>query len=245
MRAVHVYRPMSEPMQKRTIVILNPNTSTRTTGAMVEIARQTIGELDRDGVLSVRGITAPFGPDMIIDAPALVRSADAVAQMIADLETEAGGPPAAVIVSAFGDPGMEAAERRFPGRAFGIGAAGMLEAAREGRAFAIATTTPGLEDSIDKRAASLGLGGQYRGVYLTRTPPLELAGAQEQLQEELAEAVARAIEDGGAEAVVIGGGPLAIAARALAPRFGIALIEPIPAAVRSAVAALDRAVGRG
>jgi len=231
-------------MQKRTIVILNPNTSTRTTGAMVDIARETIGELDRDEAFSVRGITAPFGPDMIIDAPALVRSADAVAEMIADLDSDADGRPAAVIVSAFGDPGIEAAERCFPGHAFGIGTSSMLEAARGGRAFAIATTTPGLKDSIDKRAASLGLGGQYRGVYLTRTPPLELAGSPEQLREELAEAVARAIEDGGAEAVVIGGGPLAIAARSLTPRFGVALIEPIPAAIRSVVAALDRAAGR-
>ncbi|MFY9238872.1 MAG: aspartate/glutamate racemase family protein [Roseovarius sp.] len=52
------------------------------------------------------------------------------------------------------------------------------------------------------------------------------------LDEALATAIAAAIADGGAEAVVIGGGPLAEAARALASRTPVPLIEPVPAAVR-------------
>ena len=51
-------------------------------------------------------------------------------------------------------------------------------------------------------------------------------------EQELAWLVRQAIEEDGAGAVVIGGGPLAVAARALAPRFPhCPIIEPIPAAV--------------
>jgi len=48
----------------------------------------------------------------------------------------------------------------------------------------------------------------------------------------LAETVERAIREGAAEAVIIGGGPLAVAARALSGTMSVPLIEPLPAAVR-------------
>jgi Asp/Glu/hydantoin racemase len=52
--------------------------------------------------------------------------------------------------------------------------------------------------------------------------------------EALALACEAAIRIDGAQALVIGGGPLALAARALRPRFVVPIIEPIPAAVRLA-----------
>ena len=56
----------------------------------------------------------------------------------------------------------------------------------------------------------------------------------------LYELIRRTVRDDSAEAVVVGGGPLADAARTLAPTSPVPLIEPVPAAVRRLVAALSQ-----
>jgi Asp/Glu/hydantoin racemase len=56
-----------------------------------------------------------------------------------------------------------------------------------------------------------------------------------QLERELEEACGRAVADD-AEALVIGGGPLAVVARRLAQRIPVPVVEPVPAAARLVMA---------
>lgn len=56
------------------------------------------------------------------------------------------------------------------------------------------------------------------------------------LEAGLVRACEAAISEGAAEAIVIGGGPLAVREVALRSRFSIPIIEPVPAAVRLAAA---------
>jgi allantoin racemase len=48
----------------------------------------------------------------------------------------------------------------------------------------------------------------------------------------------------GADAIIVGGGPLGRAARALRSRVDVPVIEPIPEAVRYITAAIDAAATR-
>ena len=121
----------------------------------------------------------------------------------------------------------------------------MREAARGGRRFGVATVTPNLATMIDDYAAALGLGRYYTGIRLTDGEPTALAADPERLLEELHRAVARCIREDGAEAVVIGGGPLGDAAAALTNQFHLPVIAPIPAAVASLVAQCHRNAGPG
>jgi Asp/Glu/hydantoin racemase len=139
---------------------------------------------------------------------------------------------AGAIISAFGDPGLEELRRALPVPVAGIGEAGLLKAGQGGRRFAVVTTTPELVASIDAKAARLGFGASYAGVVLTKGEPVALTADAPRLQAALGMAIEEAIVDRRVEAVVIGGGPLAVAARTLAPRFEIPIVEPIPAAVR-------------
>jgi Asp/Glu/hydantoin racemase len=122
----------------------------------------------------------------------------------------------------------------------GIAEAGMAEAAADRRPFAVATTTPALALSITALAERYGHGALFRGVHLTPGEPAVLMSDPIALEAALLEAC-RAAMQAGAEAVVIGGGPLACAARAIAPRLRLPVIEPVPAAIRLAAA---RAAGR-
>ena len=195
---------------------------------MLEIARSAAPQW-----IHVDGITNSTGVPLIADADALAASASSVAAM-ADSDILDGYD--AVIIGAFGDPGRDQLAQRIDRKpVIGIGQASMAKAAAlsAGR-FSVATTTPSLSASIRQLAESYGHGSSLRSV---RTPPIgsdasKLMADADATEQELAWLVRQAIEEDGAGAVVIGGGPLAVAARALAPRFPhCPIIEPIPAAV--------------
>ncbi|CCE03320.1 conserved hypothetical protein [Bradyrhizobium sp. STM 3809] len=113
----------------------------------------------------------------------------------------------------------------------GIGEASMRAAAEGGRRFGIATVTPALVASISALADALGLSAQFTGTRLTEGDPVALAADPARLVDALAAATRACIEADGAEAVIIGGGPLAQAADQLQPQFSRPIIKPIAAAV--------------
>lgn len=207
----------------RRITLINPNTNAKTTQLMVDIAQAAL----QDGFL-VSGRTVTAGAPLIVDEASLAAAAVAVAALMETIEPGADG----YIISAFGDPGIAAARTRSPVPVTGIAEAGMAEAAHGGRRFGVATTTPDLRDAVQRSAEGYGHGDRFTGVRITDGDPANLHADGGRLIEALAIAVQRCIDDG-AEAVVIGGGPLAQAARTLAPRFAIPLIEPVPAAARA------------
>lgn len=206
------------------ITLINPNTSVATTKQMVRIARETAGPQ-----VQVDGLTAPFGARLITEPRALARAAEAVVALAPRL-----GSANAVIIAAFGDPGLTILRRRLFMPITGIAEAGMAEAAQGGRPFAVVTTTPDLRDHIGKTAAGYGHDG-FLGTWTTPGDPAALTENGPALHDALAEAGNDAIR-AGAKAIVIGGGPLAEAARTLAREVSVPLIEPVPAAVRLSLA---------
>ena len=154
----------------------------------------------------------------------------------------------AIIVAAFGNPGLELLRAALPERvaAFGIGEAAMLQAARDEqgrpRCFGIATTTPGLEASIAASVEALGLTPWFCGTRIAQGEPLVLAADPALQCERLGDAVAQCVQRDGAQAVVIGGGPLSEAALWLAPRFEVPVLSPVVAAMQAALAGLSFAV---
>lgn len=213
-------------------LLVNPNTNVRTTDAMVAIAQET-GQGDY-----FVGATAAFGAPLLVDEALLAEGAKAVEALFA---TQNFSDFDGAIVAAFGDPALDAVRKFCPVPVTGIAEASMLEASAGKRRFGVATTTPKLVDVIGRRAAALGLAELYTGVRLTPGDIHALMADPAALTEELAVACGAAIEKDRAEAVIIGGGPLAVAARALASRFAVPIVEPIPAAARLArVRALER-----
>ncbi|WAP68301.1 aspartate/glutamate racemase family protein [Jiella pelagia] len=218
-----------------TVYLLNPNSSHETTEAMTAIARN-----EAPG-LSITGLTAPFGPSMIVDEAGLGTGARAVEAMARGL-TETGDVDA-IIVAAFGDPGIAAVRAGLPGLpATGIGEASFAEAARDGQRFAVVTTTPELVAAIAERVRLAGHSDRFLGTVLTEGDPEALLTSCEALEAALEEACRRARDDLAAEVIIIGGGPLAEAADALGRRLSIPIVAPVRAAARRIVETLS---GRG
>lgn len=206
------------------ILLINPNSAAATTAMMVAIAQASAGER-----AIIIGATAVRSPPMIV-TPAELAAAEAE---VVEIGRTLAPAYAGILIAAFGDPGHARLGQSVPCPVIGLAQASMQDAATANRRFAVATVTPALVPSIDARAHDLGLAHLYCGTRVTPTIPASPAA----LAEALAEAVTLCIADG-AEAVIIGGGPLAQAASALQRQCPIPIIAPLPAATQSLLAAL-------
>nr|WP_286202930.1 aspartate/glutamate racemase family protein [Rhizobium lusitanum] len=177
--------------------------------------------------VTIEGMTATSGVPMILDDRQLAASTAGVVELGLAAARFCDG----IIVSAFGDPGIEQLRELIDVPVVGICEASMLEASARRRRFGIATVTPDLVASFARKAEGLGLGQLFTGTRLTEGDPQKLAANPERLQAELAFAVEQAFDLDGAEAVIIGGGPLGQAAVELGRRFSRPVIAPITAAV--------------
>ena len=213
------------------LLLINPNTSQATTAAMVGIARDAVPGHEIDG------LSAPFCVPLITGPTDLEIGRQAVTALVA------ARPPfgyRGIILAAFGDPGLSDLRQSSAIPVTGIAEAGMAEAAAHGP-FAVVTTTPDLVESIAERAELYGHGDLFLGTALTEGDVHQVMGNRQGLSEALREACLKAVEELGARALVIGGGPLAVAARAIAGSLPVPVIEPVPAAVRLAVQRAERA----
>ncbi|WP_318212611.1 aspartate/glutamate racemase family protein, partial [Streptomyces sp. SJL17-1] len=171
------------------------------------------------------------GPAMLTDPAALRAAAPEV--LAAGLRATARGDCAALLVGAFGDPGLAELRAATDVPVVGLGEAALREAAADGTPFGVATTTPLLAGAIAARVAALGLADRYTGLRLTTDAPERLSADPESLLDQLEQAVRACVERDGARAVVIGGGPLGEAAEALRDRCAVRIVAPIPAACRA------------
>ncbi|MGV8804941.1 MAG: aspartate/glutamate racemase family protein [Polaromonas sp.] len=213
----------------RPLLLINPNTSLPSTVLMLHSARAALPPC-----YAVLTATATRGAAMITNEAELAIAEEEVLVMGKARATFVS----AIVISAFGNPGLQALRQRVAVPVVGIGEAAMLEAGAGGRRFGIVTTTPALQGAIERVAQQLGLGPQLTCIRFTPGDPLVLAGDPRQQEERLAEAVQACIELGGAQAVIVGGGPLARAADSLSQRFELPVISPVAAAMRLVLARL-------
>jgi allantoin racemase len=217
---------MTDNPSMGTLLLINPNTSVRSLAMMLDSATPHLPP----GV-TLRGVGAAHGVAMIVNEADLRASAAEVSR----LALANAADVSAVIVAAFGDPGVETLRSEIDIPVVGIGEASLAEASSGGRRFGIATTTQGLARAIERMVEQRSLGALFAGVRVPDCDPLALAADPSAQEQALARTVRDCITLDGAEAVVIGGGPLSEAARALRGQFAVEIVEPVPAAVRAAV----------
>jgi len=212
------------------IVLINPNSNARATEAMVALAR-----LETADVVKVVGRSNQDAPPLLTTPQDMIDAAPGVVAI--GVEVAQDDRVAAIIVSAFSDPGLEALRAAVDIPVVGIGEEVFHEAARGDRAFGIVTVTPdeGLIESFRQKAVSLGYEHLYRGVRVTSGDPLALVESPQKLDAALAQAVQESINKEGARAVIMGGGPLSASALRLQPQFEVPLVVAVSTAARAAV----------
>lgn len=220
------------------ILLINPNSHAATTREMADLARAEVARIAPGAGIEVVGRSNSGAPPLLTTPQDMVDAEAGVIRM----GREAVRDPAvrAVIVSAFSDPGLGALRDALSIPVFGIGEQAFHAAALGGRRFAVVTTTPApaLVASFQKKADALGYGAIYQGTFLTEGEPKALMADPSRLDAALIRAVHEAVRKSGAQAVIMGGGPLSAPALRVQPEVSVPLVVAVHAAARAAAAAV-------
>jgi len=221
------------------ILLLNPNTSQSVTDRIASAARNVAGPETQ-----LIPATAPRGvPYIATRAEAILGGAVAL-EMLAQMHRDCD----AAIIAAFGDPGLGGARELFPIPIIGLAEAGMLTACMLGRSFAIVTFSSSLEAWYEECVAWHGLQSRCAGVWALGGSFRSISDVQEEKEGLLAELANTAINEGGADVVVLAGAPLAGLARRVRERIPVPVVDCVEAAVKQAeglVALAPRKAERG
>ena len=209
------------------LLLVNPNMTEAMTDDMATMARRTAGD-----AAEIVPLTAPRGFPYIASRAEAQLAGGIALEMIAD--NLAGVD--AIIMAAFGDPGLRGARELFDLPVVGMAEAAMMSACMLGERFSIVTFSPVMRRWYLDCVADSGLMGRCTGVRTPDGHPLDVAGVRERLRDNLAALARQAVERDGADVVILGGAPLAGLAPEIAPEVPCIVIDPISAATAQAIA---------
>ena len=209
------------------ILLVNPNTTKALTVRMAGIA---------EGVAApgttIVPLTAGRGFPYIASQAEAHLSSAVVYEMLAENRDGAD----AAIIAAFGDPGLAGAKQIFDFPVIGMAEAAVLSAAMLGRRFAIVTFSPVMKGWYADAVQDAGLQSRFTGVRTPATHADNFDGMQDRMRGDLIDLCNAAVREDGAEAVILGGAPLAGLAQAIEAEVRAPLVDPISAATVQAVA---------
>lgn len=208
------------------LLIANPNT----TASMTEKAGRAAREAAPAGVeIIARGSAS--GP-AAIQGPEDGRAA--LPGLFALLDAAADEGVDAAIIACFDDTGLAEAARRHSFPVLGIGQAGYHAAALSGRRFSVVTTLAVSVPVLEANLRACGLEAMCARVRASNVPVLALeepgSGAEARIDLE----ITRALDEDGAEAIVLGCAGMADLAARLTRRHGVPVFDGVRAAVRLA-----------
>lgn len=221
------------PCPPRRIALLNPNTNGATTKLMAGIAQKQAPP----GITFI-GFSMLLGPMVVTNETALEQSA---LQIITMGQTLAADGFDGILISGFGDPGLTRLRRIIDIPVTGIAEAGMAAASANGRCFSIVTTTPDLKNSIQKLANSYGYASQLVSIRLTPGTAEQTMANPSLLASALLATAQRCAREDGADSILIGGGPLATAAKMIESEVALPIIDPVTEGAKFAITRLGKA----
>ena len=211
--------------------IINPNTTASMT-RKIEAAARAVA---RDGT-EIVAVNPEFGPasiegyyDEAFSLPGLL---DEVAK---------GAEADAFVIACFDDTGLEAARCATQAPVIGIGEAAFHMAGLIAEKFSVVTTLSRSIVPIERNLGKYGLIARCARVRAAEVPVLALEDEGSDARQRIEAEIARALEEDGAEAIVLGCAGMADLADALARRFDVPVLD----GVACAVALAESLVGLG
>ena len=207
------------------IKVINPNT----TWAMTE----KIGDCARS-VAAAGTVIEAVSPTM---GPASIEShydeALAVPGLLAEIASGERDGADGYVIACFGDPGLDAARELARGPVIGIAEAAMHTASFLGRGFSVVTTLGRTRGRAWELAARYGMSTFCRNVRACEIPVLELDLPGSPARERITQECKRAVEDDGADVVVLGCAGMADLCAYLSEQVGVPVVDGVAAATKT------------
>lgn len=208
------------------ILLLNPNMTQAMTDNMATIARAAVGDM-----AEIIPVTASKGFPYIASRAEAQIASGLVLEMIAENADEVD----AVVIAAFGDPGLAGARELFDLPVVGMAEAAVMTAALLGDTFAVVTFSPLMTRWYADCVRATGVNERFKGVHTPDAPPNQLAAVQDDLRADLIALATTAANQHHADVIILGGAPLAGLAPKIATEVPAVVVDPIVAAVLQAM----------
>jgi len=180
------------------VLVLNPNTSAGMTAHVV-------GQLQplMPSGTQLLPCTAQHGAAVIADAKSFLLGGQAALDSLGQLLAQ-GLQFDAVLLACFGDPALEALRLRSASPVVGLAQTSLLQAEREGLAYAVVTAGPAWQALLEERFAQWGATALFRGVHVLQGTGLDVMGDPSGVLPAVQDAIARA-RAAGAQRIILGG----------------------------------------
>ena len=211
------------------ILLYNPNTSESITNTLYHTAKLVVSE----GTTLVP-MTAKKGFPYISTKVEAQITGTLVLEKIAEIHSEYD----AIIIAAFGDPGLIPAKTLFNLPIIGLGEAAMLSACLFGKKFSIISFTNAMASWYEESVEVLGLQSRYAGFRAIDGVNLTIDKIQTLQKKSLIESAKLAINIDGGEVVIFAGAPLSGFKKIVQKEISVPLIDCAEAAVKQAESAV-------
>lgn len=207
------------------LLLINPNIS----DSVSELIRaEALRSASPDTEVEV--LTAAFGVAYIETRFEALIGAFAAAELAAEHHATAD----AVIVAAFGDPGLAGLREALPCPVTGLTEAALASACLLGHRFSIIAISQRIRPWYRETVQACGLSGRLASIRGLDEPLADIGSVQQDQGERLRQLALRAVEDDGADVIVLAGAPLAGLARGLGDRLPVPVVDGVSSAVRHA-----------
>jgi Asp/Glu/hydantoin racemase len=217
------------------LLLINPNISDSVSALIRSEAQRSASPATQITVL-----TAPFGVAYIETRFEALIGAYAAAQLAA--EHHAGHD--AVIVAAFGDPGLGGLREAMPVPVLGLTESALASACLLGHRFSIIAISQRIQAWYREIVEANGLVGRLASIRALNRPLASIDQVQDEHAGALRELCERAVTDDGAEVIVLAGAPLAGLARTLRGQLPVPVVDGVSSAVRHAETLVALAPGK-
>ena len=207
------------------LLIINPNISESVTALIEAEARRTAAPGTE---LTMK--TAPFGVAYIETRFEALIGAYATAQVAAE-QVEGHD---AVIVAAFGDPGLAGLREALPVPVLGLSESALASACLLGHRFSIVAISQRISAWYREVVEANGLIGRLASIRALDQPLAGIGSVQTDHAQALRALCERAVAEDGAEVIILAGAPLAGLARAVRGELPVPVVDGVSSAVRHA-----------
>lgn len=207
------------------LLLINPNI-TDSVSALIRAEAQRSASPGTE----VDVLTAPFGVAYIETRFEALLGAYATAQLAAEHAADYD----AVVVAAFGDPGLAALREVLPVPVTGLTEAALASAHLLGHRISIIAISQRIQAWYREVVDSYGFSSRLASIRALDRPLASIGGVQDEHAQVLQELAERAVAEDGADVIILAGAPLAGLARSLHGRLPVPVVDGVSSAVRHA-----------
>ena len=217
------------------LLLINPNISDSVTDLILAEAQRSAAADTQVDVL-----TAPFGVAYIETRFEALIGAYATAQLAAEHHARYD----ALIVAAFGDPGLAGLREVLPCPVTGLTEAALASACLLGNRFSIVAISQRIRAWYRETVQGCGLESRLASIRGLDETLADIGNVQGTQGERLLALAERCVAEDGADVIVLAGAPLAGLARSLRGRLPVPVVDGVSSAVRHAESLVALQPGR-